>query len=258
MKKTTSPAAQQAHAQRVHLLDTLRGLPMIYMILFHIGYDLVYMFGADWLAPFFQGQMKISPIFTASFVFLAGITVRFSRNPAKHGARLLLIAACFTLVTSFIFAGGAIYFGVLHLISCGMLVYSVVSKYTDKLPWWLGAALCAVIFAFTYNTQRGFFGFGELAVSVPEILTTNNLLYPFGFITPYYISVDYLPLLPWLFMFLGGTFVGRLIVNRKLPKLFYRDICPPITWLGRNSLLIYILHQPIVFGLLYLIYEIIV
>ena len=253
MENNTSPAA----AQRVHLLDTLRGIAMIYMILFHIGYDLVYMFGADWLAPFFHDQMKISPVFTAAFVFLAGITVRFSRNPAKHGARLLLIAACFTLVTSFVFAGGAIYFGVLHLISCGMLVYSVISKYSDKLPWWLGAAVCAVIFAFTFNTSKGFFGFKGFSLPVPEMLTINNLLYPFGFITPYYVSVDYLPLLPWLFMFLGGVFVGRLVVGRELPKLFYRDICPPITWLGRHSLMIYILHQPIVFGLLYLIYEII-
>lgn len=255
MENNSSPAAQQVHAQRVQLLDTLRGIPLIYMLIFHTEYDLVYMFGVDWLLPLFREQNKSIPVFASMFVLLAGITVRFSRNPAKHGARLMIIAACFTLVTSFIFPGGAIYFGVLHLMSCGMLVYSVIQKYADKLPWWLGAGLCAVIYAFTFNVKYGYFGFEGFSLPVPEILTINNLLYPFGFVTPYYSSVDFLPLLPWLFMFLAGTFIGRLIVGRELPKLFYRDLCPPITWLGRHSLLIYIIHQPIVFALLTVIFK---
>ncbi len=236
------------------LLDTLRGFAVVIMIIFHIEYDLVFMFGASWLASSFYWQSNYSWMATSLFVLLAGVTVRFSREPAKHGAKILVIAAGFTLVTAFIFPGSAIYFGVLHLIASGMLVYSLIGTFTDRIPWWVGALLCAVIFALTFNTPNGYFGFGEFSLDVPEMLRKGSFMYPFGFIKGNYRSVDYLPLLPWLFMFLCGTFIGRPVTQNKMPEFFYKDICPPLTWLGRHSLIIYILHQPVVYALLYIIY----
>ena len=242
--------------RRVELLDTLRGLALIHMVLFHTAYDLVYLFGVT-PSPFLRWFMGTSVICTAAFVFLAGITVRFSRSAATHGARLLLIAAGFTLVTAFVFPGSAIYFGALHLIATGMLVYGALSNFFNRIPWWVGLILSAFIFAATYNADKGVFGFGQLSVNIPEQLTLGSMMYPFGFIDHSFSSVDFLPVLPWLFLFLCGVFIGKPVVEKKLPEFAYRDFCPPVTWLGRNSLIIYVLHQPIVFCLLYIIFEII-
>ena len=249
-----SPMENTSPKRRMALLDTLRGLAVVIMIIFHLEYDLVFMFGASWLADSFYTQSDYSWIATSLFVFLAGITVRFSREPARHGAKILVIAAGFTLATAFIFPGSAIYFGVLHLIACGMLVYSLVYKAAYKMPWWLGLLLCAALFAFSFNISSGYLGFEFLRLDLPGALTSNNLLYPFGFIRSGFSSVDYLPLLPWLFMFFCGVFAGGPITRNKMPELFYRDICPPLTWLGRHSLIIYIVHQPIIYALLYIIY----
>ena len=240
---------------RVFFLDTLRGLLIIVMVLYHLLFDLVWVFGADWATPLYEFFNTFIIYDTAGFVLLAGLTSRFSRQPAAHGARLLMIAACFSLVTAFVFPGEAIYFGVLHLISVSMLVVSVVSKPFDRLPWWLCALLCAAVFAVTYHVPDGYLGFdGLLSIPVPAELTAGDLLYPFGFVGGGYAAVDYLPLLPWLFLYLLGASLGR-IFTRELPPVLYRDPCPPLSAVGRYSLAIYVAHQPLIFAVLWLIYR---
>lgn len=239
---------------RIKLLDTMRGFVMVLMIIFHIEYDLVFIFGAPWLAQSYYRQMDVSWMLTASFVLLAGITVRFSKDAAKHGAKLLFIGAGFTMVTAFVFPGNGIYWGVLHLIGTGMLLYGLFSKALDRLPWWLGLPVSALLFTLTFNTSRGYLGFEGFSLPLPEALTVNDLLYAFGFVRGSFSSVDYLPVLPWIFMFLCGVYLGKLIMSREAPEYALRDWCPPLTWLGRNSLIIYIVHQPIAFVLLYIIY----
>jgi len=243
-------------SRRLTFLDTLRGLAVILMTIYHIEYDLVFIFGAPWLSEFYFKQMEFASwIFTAPFVFLAGITVRFSREPAKHGAKLLFIASGFTLVTAFIFPGSAIYFGILHLIASGMLLYSLCSKVINRIPWWVGLILSALIFSFTYNIPKGFLGFEWLRIELPAALTGNSLLYPFGFISRSFSSVDFLPIFPWVFLFFCGVFTGWLVTERKMPEFAYRDLCPPLSWLGRHSLVYYIVHQPVIYALLYVLYN---
>ncbi len=240
--------------RRVKLLDTLRGIAIIYMVFWHVAYDLITIFGVS-VSDSIRNIMSAASVFRVIFIVLAGITVRFSRNAAKHGARLLLIAAGFTIVTAFFFPGRAIYFGTLHLIATGMLVYGALSEYINKIPWWLGFAVCLVIFIFTYNTLLGYIGVGGFSVKLPEELTYHSLINYFGFIEEDFYSVDYLPILPWLFLFLSGSFLGTLITEKKLPEFAYRDFCPPVTWVGRNSLIIYIAHQPIAYAILYVLFN---
>ena len=107
------------------------------------------MFGAKWAVPAYVDQNEHWIIYcTGSFVFMAGMTGLFSRNPALHGARLLAVAAVFPIVTAFFFDGSAIYFGVLHLLAVGMLFYAVAQKVIEKIPWWGGLAVCVLLFAF--------------------------------------------------------------------------------------------------------------
>lgn len=252
------PASETTEKRRrVLILDTVRGAALVHMLIFHTLFDLACMFGAKWAVPAYVNQNEHWIIYcTASFVFMAGMTVLFSRNPALHGAKLLAVAAVFPIVTAFFFDGSAIYFGVLHLLAVGMLFYAVARNVIEKIPWWVGIAVCALLFAFTFNTMYGFWGFGEfIKMPVPAALTANNNLYPYGFITGGYSSADYLPMLPWLFLFLAGCFAGRLFRRNDLPKLCYRDICPPLTWLGKHSLVIYVVHQPIIYALLYVIFK---
>lgn len=235
--------------RRIQLLDTLRGVMVIYMIYYHTLFDLGFMFGKDWAKKQFDAQPFSQMIIGCTFVFVAGLTIRFSRNPALHGARLLMIASVVSLVTAFFFPGSGIYFGVLHLLAVCMMVYGVTGRYIEKIHWLPGAVICLVLYICTYWVRFGFFGIkGLFELPVPEALTDGGLLYAFGFVSIRFSSVDFYPLLPWLFLFLCGCFVGRLL-DRELPEWLCRDYCKPLTLIGRYSLAIYVVHQPVIYGL---------
>ncbi len=246
---TETTTAKPAVRQRIQLLDTLRGVMVIYMIYYHTLFDLGFMFGKDWAREQFRAQPFSQMIIGCTFVFVAGLTIRFSRSPALHGAKLLMIASVVSLVTAFFFPGSGIYFGVLHLLAVCMMVYGVIGKYIEKLHWIPGAAICLVLYVCTYWVWMGFFGIkGLFELPVPEALTDGGHLYAFGFVDGRFSSVDFYPLLPWLFLFLCGSFVGRLL-DRELPAWLCRDFCPPLTFIGRRSLAIYVIHQPVIYAL---------
>ena len=84
----------------------------------------------------------------------------------------------------------------------------------------------------------------------------NSLvLFILGFDVPIY-SADYYPLMPWIFLFFVGTFLGRFFKNGTAPKFFKADVLQPIGFIGRHTLIIYLLHQPIIYGAMYLFFEV--
>ena len=62
-------------------------------------------------------------------------------------------------------------------------------------------------------------------------------------------STDYFALLPWLFLFWAGYFLYGVVGRQRMEPL-HRSVCPPLGWLGRHSLLLYLLHQPVIYGVL--------
>ena len=62
-----------------------------------------------------------------------------------------------------------------------------------------------------------------------------------------FFSTDYFPLLPWLFLFWAGFFLHHLVGRERMQPL-RRSVCPPLGWLGRHSLVLYLLHQPVILG----------
>lgn len=243
--KNDTPAVR-----RIQLLDTIRGVMVIYMVYYHTLFDLGFMFGKDWARQQFEAQPFSQMIIGCTFVLVAGLTIRFSRNPALHGARLLMIASVVSMVAAFFFPGSGIFFGVLHLLAVCMMVYAVLAKVIERIHWIPGAVLSLALFICTYRVQSGFFGIKDLfELPVPEALSEGSMLYPFGFIQPGFGSVDYYPLLPWLFLFLCGCFIGRLLERDNLPEVLYRDFCKPLTFIGRHSLAIYVVHQPVIYAL---------
>ncbi len=245
-KTIDSPPA----VRRIQLLDTIRGVMVIYMVYYHTLFDLGFMFGKDWALEQFRAQPFSQMIIGCTFVSVAGMTIRFSRNPALHGARLLIIASVVSLVTAFFFTGSGIYFGVLHLLAVCMMVYAVIGKVIDKIHWLAGAPVSLVFFICTYWVSQGFFGIkGLFELPVSKALTAESRLYAFGFVDGFFSTVDFYPLLPWLFLFLCGCFIGRLLDREDLPETLYKDFCPPLTFIGRKSLAIYVIHQPVICAL---------
>lgn len=92
-------------------------------------------------------------------------------------------------------------------------------------------------------------------ITLPGFLYANYFtaylgFYPFGF-----FSTDYFPLTPWLFLFWAGFYLHHL-AERTAQSLrpLRRSVCPPLGWLGRNSLMLYLLHQPVIYGVLTMVF----
>ena len=223
--------------QRIELMDAMRGLALCLMVIHHFLYDLCAFCGAPWWLftnPVFD---PLHYFFAGLFILLSGVSSNFSRSNVKRGLKALAVSLGITVVTYFM--GMVIVYGVLHLLGTCMLLYGLTQKFWEKLNGkapWVTPALSAV----------GVLATAKLVNGYP---TTTPHLWMFGLTTPDFTSSDYFPLLPWMFVFLLGTWAGRYVREGKLPRWFYETKAPHLAAVGRQSLLIYVVHQPVLYGL---------
>lgn len=236
---------------RIQSLDALRGFCVVLMCAHHFLYDLCAFLGAPWWLFTNPVLDVLHYLFAGCFILLSGVSSRFSRSNVRRGAKVLAVALAMTLVTwlgdrlSLRFWGEelgiGIYFGVLHLLGVCMLLYGLTRRFWDRLPGPVLPILSVLLLVPTARYVRG--------VTCTEL----RFLFPLGFLYEGFRSADYFPLLPWLFVFLLGTWLGGIIREGKLPAAFYSAQFRFFPKVGRHALLVYILHQPILAGVTLLI-----
>ena len=232
---------------RYHLLDALRGLALVNMIAYHFLWDMVYLFGLS--APWYRGSPGHlwQQCICWTFILLSGICARLGRHRVRRSLLVFGCSVVITLVTLVFMPGSLILFGVLSLIgSCG-LITALLDRPLSRVPGWLGAAVCFLLFLLAQDINDGSVLFG--LISLPEGLYRNLFTAYLGFPGPGFWSSDYFPVLPWLFLYLTGYFLHPYIT--KLSCMAFR--CRPLEFLGRHSLLIYMAHQPVCYGLSFLL-----
>ena len=126
---------------------------------------------------------------------------------------------------------------------------ALLEKALRKNPPAVGAVVSVALFGLTYHAQLGYLGFGDGRVLLPRFLYQNLFTAYLGFYPEGFFSTDYFPLVPWLFLFWVGFFLYQLIGRERMEPL-RRSICPALGWLGRHSLVVYLLHQPVLYGVL--------
>lgn len=237
--------------KRLHFLDALRGFTLINMIAFHGLWNLVYLFGvrADWYTgtPGYLWQQWIC----WTFILLSGFCWSFSRNHLKRGALVFGGGLAVTAVTCTVMPESRIFFGVLTCIGSCMILMIPLEKLLKKIPAAPGLAVSFLLFLLLRNVNDRTLGFESLVICpLPESLYRNLLTAYLGFPQPGFFSTDYFSLIPWFFLFATGYFLFRVLEERKLnEKLFSKGQFPLLNWLGRHSLMVYLLHQPILYGL---------
>lgn len=208
---------EQQQSLRYHLLDELRGLDLISMMLYHGMWDVVFLFGIPqkWYIgrPGFLWQQSICWV----FILLSGFCLPLGHHPFRRGA---------------------VVFG------AGALVTAVTLLFLPE-----GVVLSAALFWVTYPTMRGFWNLPGGRLALPQALYANGLTAYLGFMPKDFFSTDYFPLLPWLFLFWVGYFLHQLVGRAGMEPL-RRSVCPPLGWMGRHSLVLYLLHQPVILGVL--------
>ena len=232
---------------RIQAIDALRGLCVVLMCVHHLLYDLCSFLGAPWWLFTNPVLDVLHYLFAGCFIFISGISSRFSRSNMKRGLKVIAVALALTAATWLgdrlalrilgYELGILIVFGVLHLLGFCMLFYGLTRKLWDKLPGWFAPILYLLLIILTAKCTDGLYG------------TQLRWLFPFGFLYDGFYSADYFPILPWLFVFLAGTWAGGYIRAGKLPERFYTAQFPFFPKVGRHALTIYIVHQPVLAGL---------
>ena len=228
---------------RIWELDALRGLCILAMVAVHLVYDLVSLFGlAAWeISGGFQFLMDWGGVV---FVLLSGCCATLGSNPLGRGFQvfgcgLLISAVTVGLVALGFDPGSIIYFGVLHCLGGCMVLW----HFLRRLPrsWLLLMSILAVA-AGLWLAGRTF------AVA---------WLVPMGFMPHAFITADYFPLFPHLGFFLLGALAGERLYRQRRSLLPGVDgTKQPVAFLcacGRHSLWIYLLHQPVITGLLWML-----
>ena len=152
------------------------------------------------------------------------------------------------------FTGGTIMFGILHFMGICMMIYGLCEKAFDKLPALVGIILCVLLFIFTMNVQSGYFGIGGISIDIPQKAYDVGVLFPFGLRNSSFRSSDYFPLLPWMFVFMAGSYFGVYAKNGDLPKWCYSTHIKWLATVGKYTIWIYILHQPVMYFIFNLIF----
>ena len=246
------PAAPAgARRERVAALDVLRGATVLSMIVYHACWDLVYLFHADWDWYTGTGAYIWQQSICWTFILLSGFCACLGSRPARRGLTVFACGALVTAATVLFMPEEQIWFGVLTLIGSCMLLCAPLRGTLGRGRAGIGLAVSAALFLLTRNVNRGSLGFeGLVLAQLPEALYRNHLSAYLGFPGPGFSSTDYFSLIPWLFLFLAGYFLFRLWGDGILGALRRLPDCPPLGALGRHSLPVYMLHQPVIYGLL--------
>ena len=239
-----SPArapVQTASATRIIGIDALRGFALCLMFVYHLAFDLR-LYGVT--ATDFEHDgfwLAFRAVIVTMFMGLVGVSLglasRSGATTLHFWRRVAVIAACALVVSAvswLTFPQSFIYFGILHCIA----IASVLAAPFVRWPMIALAIGVVLIIA-------------GLTLSHPVFDTP--FLSVIGFVTQKPLTADYVPLAPWA----GVVFIG-IALGELLGRTSFRAVAPlgaapgPLRWLGRHSLVVYMVHQPILLGLLWL------
>lgn len=242
-------------SNRVYMLDEIRGFAIICMVIYHALFMLKNQFGVN-VPVFFESWFDIiRDFFAGMFIFISGIMCRYSHDNVRRGAICFLIGMAITFITPF-FMDNPINFGILHMLGIAMILYGLFSKTLEKIPPLIGLIIFAVLTAYTWNAEFGYFGFnGFLKLEIPQRANEVGVLFPLGIVSDDFTSGDYYPLMPWFFVFLAGSYMGQWFKNGSMPRIFYNSHCRWLASVGRVTLWIYVIHAPVLLAIFSLIFK---
>ena len=235
--------------QRFWEVDAARGVAILMMVAYHLTYDLD-TFGGYEIESTSGFWAWFADATASAFLFLVGVSLSISYSRAtaggtgrglfwkylRRGLRILAYGMALTIL-SLALGMGIIAFGILHVIGVSVILAYPLLEF--RLPnLFLGVSIIAIG---AYMMAR-------------DVSSESPWLLPLGVVPENLLMPDYRPLLPWFGVVLLGLFAGNVVYGggKRPARLAQRTpaVARPLVPLGRNSLFIYLIHQPILVALL--------
>lgn len=223
---------------RIELLDLWRALCVLLMLGYHLLYDLAAFGRLDAAVMDSLPLRAVRAFGGGSFILISGAALCFSASPQRRGFFLLCAGCAVTAATAAI--GRPAAFGALELLGVCQMVFGALRPRLARVRTPVLALLAAAGFALT-------------AALTARVTVPWRWLYPLGLKYPGFYSSDYYPLFPWAFLFLLGVCLGRLLEAHRSARALTAHFPPALTFAGRHSLVLYLVHQPVFWGALTLL-----
>lgn len=271
-------SAENPTPRRVWEVDFVRGLMIMFVVWDHFMWDVNMIGGHTYKTALFQWLYKLSvdyysgalravthDTFVTMFVVTSGVSCALSRSNGKRALKMCIFALAFTVITYALSAmlqtDLTIYFNVIHVIALSVAIYAGIEWVFSKLR---------------KNWQKNFFGIFYFALTMTALVVGHCAKYMnvnwmdlvFGksefrtaLLRKMEFGGDYLSFLPDFGWFLAGAFLGKIVYRKKesvFPSVDYRlaeEIS--LVWCGRYSIWIYFGSQVLMYGLIYLLHELI-
>lgn len=232
-----------ARFQRVLAIDIIRGIAIGGVVLFHVVWDLEFAGFIDGVARH-PAWLMFGRSLAGTFMVLVGMSLVLShRGHIRWGSfsrrlgTIILAAAAITVVTRIAFPTSFVYFGILHAIAVATLVGAL----------------------FLGTTASACLAFGSLVLALPLVLESPTFdtrwLAWIGFAAQPPPSNDFVPVFPWV----GLTLLGMAAMKwfsacpskaRLVQEAHPSNLAGGFAWMGKKSLLIYLIHQPILLAII--------
>lgn len=229
---------------RYQLIDVLRGVAIVLMVMYHFCYDLEYFRLASFDFSHDPFWLNLRTLIVSLFLSLVGVSLVLAserglnlRRYFKRLGLLVLFALAITITSYYMFPGRTIVFGILHLIAFA----SVAGLLFIRWPWLsllVGVGLIGLNLVFEHRF------FDQPATHWLGLMTRRPA------------TEDYVPVVPWFGVVLMGIFLGHQLQRRpgwEVIRTFHTSAAAGrgLALAGRHSLLIYMLHQPVLFALIW-------
>ena len=171
--------------------------------------------------------------------------------------------------------------GILSFFGLATLITALLNPLLSRIPAFAGLPVSFLLFLLTKEAPYGYLGFESFRLlELPRFLYHGKIMMVLGFPYDGFYSTDYFPLIPWIFLFFSGYFTWQLILwaallrqkaaeryaflrnasaGRGIPAssvrlpLLEKPKCQPLEFLGKNTLPVYMLHQPVLMAIFTLI-----
>ena len=147
-----------------------------------------------------------------------------------------------------------IIFGILTFIGSAMLIMLPLERLLRRVNCYVGFFLSVLLFIIFESVTLGYINLFFVKLYLPKWLFANTFTAFLGFPHPMFVSYDYFPIFPWIFLYIAGYYLFHIFSRLRLMRLLHRPRIQPIEFIGRHTLIIYLVHQPLIYGLLYIIF----
>jgi len=241
--------------KRLGFIDAYRGFALVNMIAYHWFYDYANIFSMP--LEWFMGTATYiwQQWIAFSFIIVSGMVLNYSKHPQLRGVSLCICGFFLTVCTYFFVPQELIVFGILSFLGVAMLITRL---FMGRVSSSVITIFCVFGFLLTEGWHNGYWGFYGIYFAELKIIPPDNLLFfILGIQGTSYRSADYVPIFPWIFIFWLGAFGWTWLQRRAEFQIILKKFelkrlggCYNILeLLGRHTLIIYLLHQPMLYFL---------